>query len=144
MLGEEFLVFCEKKRIDIVISHHNDLKKMKAGIEIKWYGNWCINEKYHLRKAIKDFEKVDKYPCPAVALMFLLLVTAPSAPGLKWIDDSVQRGDGVRDEKEFIDLLTNSRRAPDERKCFPLEPMPEISSWNLYAYAYYNSTGQSL
>jgi hypothetical protein len=124
------LVICEKERKDVVICSPENQEQVV--IEIKWYGNWCIDEKYHLLKAENDIEKVAKYPRRAVALIFLLVVP----PYLDWLKEQSRKRYWVQSEKEFIERLTKSA-SREPLRCFPFAPSGEPPIWNLHLFAYY-------
>lgn len=86
----EWSVLCEVQNVDVVIRElgmHSG--PPVAGVEIKWYGNWWVDD---LGKVEEDIGKADGYDFPAAAALFFLDVTTTSdAVGLSWLPDQVPR-----------------------------------------------------
>jgi hypothetical protein len=84
-VNPEFAVLCESQRIDIAVvpattSGEPLWRKLPiAGIELKWWSNWYVDDK-NLSDLANDLNRVDQYQFPAVALLlFLMVEPAPTA-----------------------------------------------------------------
>ncbi len=139
-LKSRYMVVCEKNWVDVVcIRPPFKLPfDIEAGLEIKFFGNWWVDEGL-LDKAADDIQKVAKYPFPAAALIFLLVVK-PVASALKWVKEQIDKGKGVNNEYDFVQrLVQRARQPPHEKLYVPLRPSVQLSNGLLLVAVYYNS-----
>ncbi len=106
-----------------------------AGVELKWYGNWWLNDR--IASVNDDKLKVGMLRVPAAAVLLLLHVdVAQPARHHGWIPR------GLPSWEEVYALLVSNVGEPHCHAEYVLNSCPPFSTASLHALVYYNDLGR--
>lgn len=138
-----YIVVCEQNYVDISLFEATPTpywtSKPAAQVELKWWGNWWVEDSPWLPDLERDLNKVDGYRHPGAALLLFLRIDPGPDHDVAWIADWVTKGKGVRDEAELERrFLSKLPRKWDSHFFVDLTCGLSFASATLHGYTFYN------
>jgi hypothetical protein len=127
-------VECEVERVDVVVRPESTSDSPSVGVEIKWYGNWWMDD---LPGVQLDIEKINEKQYPSAAILFFLKVSpSNSARELAWMSEQIPRQGTNQDLADLVH--EHIKRSLDHRGSLALPSHQAFDRASLQYAVWYN------
>lgn len=132
----DWSVVCEVQTVDVVVRPvRDDSAPPAAGVEIKWYGNWWVDDLSMVRSDIDKIGNNQDVPC-AAALFFLDVEPKPDVEWLAWLPTQRKRRGTMESPSTLVSRCID--QPADDRFDCPLAAHPAFDAGVLWCFVWYN------